>query len=122
MQSAWKILRVINCHEASCIPIPCIVGFLSLFLEACENTEIGLCATGKIVFAAPSRPLVMQQIEACHGIVGIPQVRLSATHQTEWFDKCWVLLGNFLSGALISFDKGADHMYCRIGQSIWQVR
>lgn len=29
---------------------------------------------GKIVFAAPSRPLVMQQIEACHKIVGIPQV------------------------------------------------
>ncbi|CAA6663830.1 unnamed protein product [Spirodela intermedia] len=30
---------------------------------------------GKIVFAAPSRPLVMQQIEACHNTVGIPQVR-----------------------------------------------
>lgn len=30
---------------------------------------------GKIVFAAPSRPLVIQQIEACHNIVGIPQVR-----------------------------------------------
>ncbi|KAH9692064.1 DEAD-box ATP-dependent RNA helicase FANCM [Citrus sinensis] len=29
---------------------------------------------GKIVFAAPSRPLVMQQIEACHNIVGIPQL------------------------------------------------
>ncbi|CAK9162502.1 unnamed protein product [Ilex paraguariensis] len=28
---------------------------------------------GMIVFAAPSRPLVMQQIEACHNIVGIPQ-------------------------------------------------
>ncbi|XP_061945485.1 DEAD-box ATP-dependent RNA helicase FANCM-like isoform X3 [Populus nigra] len=28
---------------------------------------------GKIVFAAPSRPLVMQQVEACHNIVGIPQ-------------------------------------------------
>ncbi|KAI3464359.1 hypothetical protein Pfo_021022 [Paulownia fortunei] len=28
---------------------------------------------GKIVFAAPSRPLVLQQIEACHKIVGIPQ-------------------------------------------------
>ncbi|KAM7279588.1 hypothetical protein ACFE04_006722 [Oxalis oulophora] len=28
---------------------------------------------GKIVFAAPSRPLVIQQIEACHNIVGIPQ-------------------------------------------------
>lgn len=29
---------------------------------------------GKIVFTAPSRPLVIQQIEACHNIVGIPQV------------------------------------------------
>ncbi|KZV33093.1 Fanconi anemia group M protein [Dorcoceras hygrometricum] len=28
---------------------------------------------GKIVFAAPTRPLVIQQIEACHKIVGIPQ-------------------------------------------------
>ncbi|OWM67462.1 hypothetical protein CDL15_Pgr028325 [Punica granatum] len=28
---------------------------------------------GKIVFTAPSRPLVVQQIEACHNIVGIPQ-------------------------------------------------
>ncbi|XP_019465460.1 PREDICTED: Fanconi anemia group M protein isoform X1 [Lupinus angustifolius] len=27
----------------------------------------------KIVFTAPSRPLVIQQIEACHNIVGIPQ-------------------------------------------------
>lgn len=31
--------------------------------------------SGKIVFAAPSRPLVMQQIEACHNTVGIPQVK-----------------------------------------------
>ncbi|XP_057504285.1 DEAD-box ATP-dependent RNA helicase FANCM isoform X2 [Actinidia eriantha] len=28
---------------------------------------------GKIIFTAPSRPLVMQQIEACHNIVGMPQ-------------------------------------------------
>lgn len=27
---------------------------------------------GKIIFMAPSRPLVTQQIAACHGIVGIP--------------------------------------------------
>lgn len=27
---------------------------------------------GKIIFMAPSRPLVAQQISACHGIVGIP--------------------------------------------------
>ncbi|CAK9205714.1 unnamed protein product [Sphagnum troendelagicum] len=29
--------------------------------------------TGKIVFTAPSRPLVVQQIEACHNVMGIPQ-------------------------------------------------
>ncbi|CAL4989159.1 unnamed protein product [Urochloa decumbens] len=28
---------------------------------------------GKIIFAAPSRPLVTQQIKACHNMVGIPQ-------------------------------------------------
>jgi Fanconi anemia group M protein len=29
--------------------------------------------TGKVVFMAPTKPLVAQQIEACHGIMGIPQ-------------------------------------------------
>ncbi|KAL7118213.1 hypothetical protein ACP275_03G121300 [Erythranthe tilingii] len=39
---------------------------------------------GKIVFAAPSRPLVMQQIEACHKIVGIPQeYTIDLTGQTS---------------------------------------
>ncbi|KAK6940331.1 Helicase, C-terminal [Dillenia turbinata] len=50
---------------------------------------------GKIVFAAPSRPLVMQQIEACHNIVGIPQEwTIDMTGQTSpekrgclWKDK-----------------------------------
>ena len=28
---------------------------------------------GKVVFMAPTRPLVSQQIEACHKIVGIPE-------------------------------------------------
>ncbi|RVX13209.1 DEAD-box ATP-dependent RNA helicase FANCM [Vitis vinifera] len=46
--------------------------------------------TGKIVFAAPSRPLVMQQIEACHNIVGIPQVKQ-------------VLQGELASGKLNEF-------------------
>lgn len=45
---------------------------------------------GKIVFAAPSRPLVMQQIEACHNIVGIPQVKQ-------------VLQGELASGKLNEF-------------------
>ncbi|KAI3795155.1 hypothetical protein L1987_37803 [Smallanthus sonchifolius] len=50
---------------------------------------------GKIVFAAPSRPLVMQQIEACHNIVGISQEHtIELTGQTTpskraslWKDK-----------------------------------
>ncbi|KAD4981721.1 hypothetical protein E3N88_18392 [Mikania micrantha] len=51
--------------------------------------------TGKIVFTAPTRPLVMQQIEACHNIVGIPQEEtIDLTGQTNpskraslWKDK-----------------------------------
>ncbi|KAF5184407.1 Atp-dependent dna helicase mph1 [Thalictrum thalictroides] len=50
---------------------------------------------GKIIFTAPSRPLVMQQIEACHNIVGIPQEwTIDLTGQTSpakraclWKDK-----------------------------------
>ncbi|XP_073275949.1 DEAD-box ATP-dependent RNA helicase FANCM isoform X2 [Primulina huaijiensis] len=50
---------------------------------------------GKIVFAAPTRPLVIQQIEACHKIVGIPQEwTIDMTGQTSpatranlWRDK-----------------------------------
>lgn len=30
--------------------------------------------SGKIVFVAPTRPLVTQQITACHKIVGIPEI------------------------------------------------
>ncbi|GAB2264451.1 hypothetical protein Droror1_Dr00027865 [Drosera rotundifolia] len=38
---------------------------------------------GKIVFACPSRALVKQQIEACHNVVGIPQVwTIDMTGQT----------------------------------------
>ncbi|KAM0049691.1 putative RNA helicase [Helianthus debilis subsp. tardiflorus] len=49
---------------------------------------------GKIVFAAPSRPLVMQQIEACHKTVEIPQRAVDLTGLTNpskraslWKDK-----------------------------------
>ena len=28
--------------------------------------------TSKIIFMAPTKPLVAQQIEACHGVMGIP--------------------------------------------------
>lgn len=32
---------------------------------------------GKVVFLAPTKPLVGQQIEACHNIMGIPQAHLA---------------------------------------------
>ncbi|XP_034676196.1 DEAD-box ATP-dependent RNA helicase FANCM isoform X2 [Vitis riparia] len=63
---------------------------------------------GKIVFAAPSRPLVMQQIEACHNIVGIPQVKQVlqgelASGKLNEFSllhlKCWRRIFNLLMAA-----------------------
>ncbi|CAM4641936.1 unnamed protein product [Leuciscus chuanchicus] len=32
---------------------------------------------GKIVFMAPTKPLVAQQIQACHGVMGIPQPHMA---------------------------------------------
>ena len=34
----------------------------------------GTFCQGKIVFMAPTKPLVAQQIQACYKIMGIPQV------------------------------------------------
>ncbi|CAL5333513.1 unnamed protein product [Camellia sinensis] len=59
------------------------------------DMRLGVSTAGKIVFSAPSRPLVMQQIEACHNIVGIPQEwTIDLTGQTSptrraclWKDK-----------------------------------
>ncbi|KAK2576908.1 hypothetical protein KPH14_005530 [Odynerus spinipes] len=50
---------------------------------------------GKIIFLAPTRPLVAQQIDACHNIMGIPStesIELTGginqkTRQTAWFKK-----------------------------------
>ena len=38
---------------------------------------------GKIVFLAPTKPLVTQQIEACHNVVGIPQEHTSEMTGTQ---------------------------------------
>jgi superfamily II DNA or RNA helicase len=35
---------------------------------------------GKIVFMAPTKPLVAQQIEACFNIMGVPQIEVSCCH------------------------------------------
>ena len=39
---------------------------------------------GKVVFLAPTKPLVSQQIEACHNVMGIPQ-----EHLAEMTGKLW---------------------------------
>lgn len=47
---------------------------------------------GKIIFMAPSRPLVTQQIAACHGIVGIPlkdAVELTGKDNPERRTEAW---------------------------------
>ena len=38
------------------------------------NTDCWYFLQGKIVFMAPTKPLVAQQIQACYKIMGIPQV------------------------------------------------
>ena len=50
---------------------------------------------GKVIFMAPTRPLVTQQIAACHSIVGIPEEHCAhiegnvtpATRETLWKEK-----------------------------------
>ena len=37
----------------------------------------------KIVFMAPTKPLVQQQIEACFNIMGIPQIEVSDINHTQ---------------------------------------
>ena len=40
---------------------------------------------GKIMFMAPTKPLVAQQIEACYNIMGIPQE--DTAEMTGWYKK-----------------------------------
>lgn len=52
--------------------------------------------SGKIVFLAPTKPLVTQQIEACHNVMGIPQ-----DHSAE------------MTGKAVTFDDLFDNGPCR---------
>ena len=42
---------------------------------------------GKVVFMAPTKPLVTQQIEACHNIMGIPQTHLAEMTGEKIFEE-----------------------------------
>ena len=87
LQSIWKKIFFNYLHGAHLSASLCF-NFLFWKLNF-WNIDIyawlGLPMAGKIVFAAPSRPLVMQQIEACHNIVGIPQVRCSLQSSMWWY-------------------------------------
>ena len=71
---------------------------------------------GKIVFTAPSRPLVMQQIEACHNIVGIPQVDKIYAWKVHYIYVAW----NYLVSLVCREESSQTD--CRNGQLIWQVK
>ena len=80
--------------------------------------------TGKIVFAAPSRPLVMQQIEACHNVVGIPQVRPSLANRPSveiWFlfspGKCFYTVQSHILTRFLYRVAGTDNWYDWPGKS-----
>lgn len=47
--------------------------------------------SGKIVFMAPTKPLVAQQIEACYKVMGIPQAHMAELTGNSWHDtqKLW---------------------------------
>jgi Fanconi anemia group M protein len=48
--------------------------------------------TGKVVFCAPTRPLVTQQIRACYNIMGIPErhtAEISGRSKPESRQKIW---------------------------------
>ena len=51
--------------------------------------------SGKVVFLAPTKPLVAQQIEACHNVMGIPQKH--STEMTGQFGLCVLSCVIFLS-------------------------
>ena len=53
-----------KCPSRPALPLPC--SLVPLFRPP---------SAGKVVFMAPTRPLVLQQIRACREIVGLPRVR-----------------------------------------------
>jgi ERCC4-related helicase len=60
------------------------------------QTQVPMCRwfpDGKIIFVAPTRPLVEQQLQACFEIVGIPknhtQELLGTSMAPELRERCW---------------------------------
>ena len=98
---------------------------------------------GKVVFLAPTKPLVAQQIEACYGVMGISQSHTAEMtgsmapkeRQQRWIDKCRVLpdsagdaersrswhLPSHCCVSCVVFDEAhkalGNHSYCQVGQS-----
>ena len=97
---------------------------------------------GKVVFLAPTKPLVAQQIEACYGVMGISQSHTAEMtgsmapkeRQQRWIDKRvffltpQVMQNDLARGtcpatavSCVVFDEAhkalGNHSYCQVGQS-----
>ncbi|RYG44432.1 DEAD/DEAH box helicase, partial [archaeon] len=67
----YNYYRYVRCPRAPCLPARCaharVCGCVANGRDKCRWFP-----TGQVVFLAPTRPLVSQQIEACYRIVGMP--------------------------------------------------
>ena len=62
----WAVLRYLT------TPICTVEGLTaSAGLPACHCLPLPACLQGKVVFVAPTKPLVAQQVEACHSFMGM---------------------------------------------------
>jgi len=62
------------CDQACSAWLPCAHASIGMTEECCSDGRCG--AQGKVVFVAPTRPLVAQQIDACYRFMGVPKVPL----------------------------------------------
>ena len=77
--------------------------------------------TGKIVFLAPTRPLVRQQIEACYNIMGIPEVHtaeISGTVKNR--ERLWRMRRVFFCTPQ-AFERDIENGLCDIGMVVCLV-
>lgn len=57
---------------AGCVMLNCKSGVFKCTTLAYDDADYRWFPDGKIVFVAPTKPLVAQQIDACHQSCGIP--------------------------------------------------
>ena len=77
--------------------------------------------TGKIVFLAPTRPLVRQQIEACYNIMGIPEVHTAEiSGNVKNRERLWRMRRVFFCTPQ-AFERDIENGLCDIGMVVCLV-